>query len=145
MKSLILALSICSLAFGATLDQVMPKDVQKRTGVDKLSAKEQAALAEYITQVKEEHVPATAPSTIDSQDGQNPDAPKLSMRENLQGGKLLKLSDGSIWQVDPNDLNISRIWLFPFDVEITQDPYSHAYPYKMKNLSTGTVINVRKL
>lgn len=142
MKFLIIALSICSLTFAASLDQVMPKDVQKSTGVDKLSKKEQEALADYISQLKEEHVPATAPSTVDSQ---NPDMPKLTMRENLQGGKLLKLSDGSIWQVDPNDLNISRIWLFPFDVEITQDPHSDAYPYKMKNLSTGTIINVRKL
>ncbi|MCH9613236.1 MAG: hypothetical protein SP1CHLAM54_02340 [Chlamydiia bacterium] len=139
------ALLLCSICFGAKLDKVMPKDIQKKTGVDKLSPREQAALADYIADIKEEHVAATSPTQTQRETQSTVKVQKLTMQENLQGGKLLKLSDGSIWQVNPSDLNISRIWLFPFEVEITRDPTSDSYPYMMKNLSTGTSVNVRKL
>ncbi|MBP9842204.1 MAG: hypothetical protein KBC64_07265 [Simkaniaceae bacterium] len=139
MKKVLLLLSATTALCAANLNDLMPADVQKTTGVNRLSEKEKAALAEWLsTQMN------------GSQSGGNvtpePESVERYLSENIQGGRVLRLSDNTMWEVSPDDITISRIWLFPFPVKIEVDEVTNpAYPYKFTNLRTGTTIHVKKL
>ncbi|MCB1110233.1 MAG: hypothetical protein KDK64_04575 [Chlamydiia bacterium] len=69
---------------------------------------------------------------------------QLTIDENLHGGKILVLSDGSTWEVAPQSLPISQSWIFPspLKVEKSKNP---AYPYKIIIIQTNTSILVRQI
>jgi len=70
--------------------------------------------------------------------------PELTIEENLYAGEVLKLSDGTIWQVAPDDQTISQIWLFSFPVKV--EPSGDAsYPYTIENENSKTKLLVRPL
>lgn len=140
----ILSLALLTTALSAaTLNELMPPEVQKQTGVDRLSEEQKKALADWIsTQMSQTQQNATTYSSTDTQ----PDSIERYLSENIQGGRVLRLSDNTMWEVNPDDVTISRIWLFPFPVKIEPDEVTNpAYPYKFTNLRTGTVIHVKKL
>ena len=68
----------------------------------------------------------------------------LTIDENLHGGKVIVLSDGSTWEVAPQDLNTSQSWILPtpLKVEKSNNP---SYPYKITTIATGTSILVRPI
>ena len=139
MRLVILCLAASSSLLGVSLDDLMPIEVQRETGVIRLSSQQKQALANWLeSRLAHQNVPP--PPT-------NEDASQieLSLSENIQGGKILKLTDGSMWEVDPNDVSISRIWLLPFPVKIEEDHSNVEFPYKFINLTTGSSVNVKKL
>ena len=65
---------------------------------------------------------------------------QLYLSENIQSGTQLRLSDGSLYEVMPEDRQKASFWLTPFQVKVEQtaDPN---YPYKITN--TITLVGVR--
>lgn len=69
---------------------------------------------------------------------------KLTLSQNINQGSVLVLSDGTYWEVKPEDRTISSLWLFPIAVELGQSGDS-LYPVSIKNRHTGSVISVKKI
>ena len=113
---------------------------KKKTGVDHLTEAQKAALTEWLSTQLGNNQQAATPPTSEA------DSVERYLSENIQGGRVLRLSDNTMWEVNPDDITISRIWLFPFPVKIEADQVANpAYPYKFTNLRTGTTIHVKKL
>jgi hypothetical protein len=60
----------------------------------------------------------------------------------LDDGNLIKLEDGSLWQVSPLDVIDSALWLPISDITIIEgnDP---SYPYKLVNTDDNEIVNAR--
>lgn len=68
----------------------------------------------------------------------------LLLEENLHGGRFLKLNNGTIWEVAPQDLQITEIWIFPFPLNLEKSN-NPTYPYYLVNLRSKTKVLVRPL
>ena len=66
----------------------------------------------------------------------------LHVTINMSGGKKLLLNDNSLWDIDPEDLEISRLWLSPFPMEITLGG-SDLYPYLIINISSQKKVKAK--
>ena len=61
----------------------------------------------------------------------------------LHNGKILKLSDGSIWKIAPQDINTSSVWILapPIEIKKNEDPKTNkAYPYRIINKTTDSCV-----
>lgn len=69
---------------------------------------------------------------------------ELTVEENLHGGKVLVLSDGSAWEVAPQDIKNSQLWILPspLKIEKSDDPI---YSYRITNMQTNSSILVRPI
>ncbi len=67
----------------------------------------------------------------------------LYLSYNLQNGTLLRLSAGSDWQINPQDDNVTSMWITPIEIAVipTTDP---DYPYTLKNVQTGEKVRAKK-
>ncbi|WP_194848045.1 hypothetical protein [Candidatus Neptunochlamydia vexilliferae] len=72
------------------------------------------------------------------------DAESLTVDENLHNGKVLILSDGSTWEVAPQDLPTSQTWIFPSPLKVEKNGTA-AFPYRITSLQTGSSILVRPI
>jgi hypothetical protein len=66
----------------------------------------------------------------------------LHLDINMKGGHRLLLNDSSVWDVDPEDIEISRLWLSPFPMEITKGG-SSLYPYLIINIQSQEKIKAK--
>lgn len=66
----------------------------------------------------------------------------LHITVNMSGGKKLLLNDDSLWDIDPEDLEISRLWLSPFPMKITLGG-SDLYPYLIINISSQKKVRAK--
>ena len=108
------------------LNDVMTPDEQKKTGIFQLSDMQKKELESWINQK------FTLKVT---------DKPKqVYLSENIQSGTELRLSDGSLYEVMPEDRQKASFWLTPFQVKIEQTADLN-YPYKIIN--TVTLVGVR--
>lgn len=69
---------------------------------------------------------------------------EIFLEENLNGGRILKLNNGTTWEVAPQDLPITEIWIFPFPLKLEKSNNA-AYPYYIVNLRSKTKVLVRPL
>lgn len=115
------------------LDDVMSKSVQEQTGVADLSPNQKKALEVWINDT----------FVLKNQSEQTPEPSHLYLSINLNNGQQLQLSDGSIWDVNPNNIPIASTWITPFPIVISQSP-NPAYPILLTNKNTGASIQVRK-
>lgn len=115
------------------LDQVMNKDVQQKTGVAKLTPNQRKALETWLNQnfdiktVKEETKEVA-----------------IFLSINIDGGKKLQLSDGSMWEVAPSDVAQSSSWVTPFPMQIVPSNDSN-YPFLLVNKISGLSVKARKI
>ena len=118
------------------LDTNMTEQDKKNTGIQKLSEQEKSSLQEWIDANYQKK--GSEPSATKSVKGINP-----TLSENLLNSQYLRLSDGTLWNVRPEDVPIAQAWITPVDVVVSQssNPF---YPYKLTNKVTGTSILVRK-
>lgn len=112
------------------LDEVMDKDEQKQTGIDRLNMRQKIALEDWLNKkfvLKKTH------SEKESE---------LSMSINIENGKRLQLSDNSVWEIAPHDVSTSSVWITPFPVKITSsnDPN---YPCLITNTISGASVRAR--
>jgi len=69
---------------------------------------------------------------------------ELLIEENLHGGKILKLNNGTTWEVAPQDVHITEIWIFPFPLKLEKSNNPN-YPYYLVNKRSKTKVLVRPL
>ncbi len=115
------------------LDEVMSKDVQQQTGVYNLSHLQKAALENWLNanfEVKTSKVKQTTPEVM------------LSI--NIEGGRKLQLSDNTLWEIDPNDVSQSSVWITPFPIRIVPSD-SAEYPFLLVNKTSGVSVKARKV
>lgn len=62
--------------------------------------------------------------------------------ENLDGGRQLRLSDGNLYDVDPEDVNIASVWVSP-STPLRMEDAGGNYPIRLRNVYTGSSIYVR--
>lgn len=138
------AVSICLLIQAALhaeemfLNDVMPKDVQKKTGVSDLSYKQRLALEKWINDTFVLKNPPEKKKVEET----------LYLSQNIDNGKVLELTDGSAWQVAPDDVERAAFWIIPFPLYFVDnnDPNDNdKYPKKIVNRNTGLGVKVRQL
>lgn len=68
-----------------------------------------------------------------------------SILENIDGGRIIVLDDGTKWLVDPVDTQFTGGWLGPAPVVIRKDrPEQEEYNYSMTNKWTDKTVRVQK-
>jgi len=108
------------------LNDVMTPEEQQKTGISQLSDMQKKELESWINQKFTLKVS---------------DKPKqIYLSENLQSGTQLRLSDGSLYEVMPEDRQKASFWLTPFQVKIEQTADLN-YPCKITN--TISLVSVR--
>ena len=112
-------LCFCSVCFGLNLDTLMSPDEKKETGYNTLSKQEKKKLNEWISK------------NLELQSKKESSA-SLSLNINIQSGTELILSDGSKWEVDPQDHATSSVWLTPIPLKLVPSK-SKEYPYLLIN------------
>jgi hypothetical protein len=116
----------------AVFDSGMSVQEMKETGVSRLSAKEKMALDTWIESNYSKKLVA-----------QNSSKKAPVLEENLKNGHMIRLSDNSLWEINPSDTPITQGWITPVEIIVTasKDP---AYPYNLKNSLTGSTVRARK-
>lgn len=71
-----------------------------------------------------------------------PEGSLLHLEINMKGGHRLLLNDHSAWDIDPEDLEISRLWLSPFPLKITLGG-SDLYPYLIINMQSQKKVKAK--
>lgn len=125
---------LMALVAMTSFSQQMTVEEEKETGVYYLTPLQRGALENWI----EKHCRLHCANQKESPNK------TLSLYTNLDGGRRLELSDGNIYEVSPEDLNISASWVtpFPLKIEMSHDP---DYPLLIVNTYTGRSVRVRKL
>jgi hypothetical protein len=132
-------IAIFALALAVTpLDSEMSDQDKQNTGLYKLSDKEKTALQQWIDAnfQKKSAMGGTAATQ-----GVKGGTPTLS--ENLLNSQYLRLSDGSLWNVRPEDVPIAQSWITPAEIVVSQST-SAFYPYKLTNKVSGSSILARR-
>ncbi len=114
------------------LDEVMSKEDQKKTGVDKLNKNQKIALEIWLDQ--------NFTPKVKTQESEN----ELFLSINIDNGHKIQLSDNTIWEVSPDDVNTSSFWLTPFAVKIipSGDP---KYPCLIVNKDSNVSVKARRI
>ncbi len=119
-----------AFAFSLDLDSMMTAQEKKITGYSSLTPEEKKHLNYWIS----EHF-TISPDTL----GHTP----LSLNINIDNGRELILSDGTHWDIAPEDQKISSLWLTPFPLEITPTD-SKEYPFLLHNLTTEEKVKAKE-
>lgn len=114
------------------LDEVMSPAEQKKTGVATLTYAQKAALEAWLNK------------NFVLKQKQQVQPVHLSLSINIEDGRQIQLSDGSTWDVDPQDYHISKTWLMPIPIEIKPSG-NRKYPDYLIDKNTQTKIRARKM
>jgi hypothetical protein len=128
-------LIISSLLAAEILDFDMTPDEKKRTGVGKLSDKQKSALQQWI----DNHYVRRDQPIANAAPKQRP-----TNSETIQNGKFVRLSDGTLWSIAPQDTAFTQSWITPVEIIVSQTGDSE-YPYKLTNTLTGTSVRAQKV
>jgi hypothetical protein len=66
-----------------------------------------------------------------------------TLQENLKNGSYIRLSDGSLWNIRPNDVPVTQGWITPVEIKVSLSD-DHQYPVKLTNTVTGSSVHARK-
>ena len=116
---------------GIRIEDVMTKEEQKKTGISKLNSEQKKELEAWLTQ---KFVLRTTTLPVSG----------VYLSENLDNGAHLRMSDGSLYEVAPENRNISSAWLLPFPlkVEMTQDL---TYPYLLIDPNSDERVRAKQI
>jgi len=114
------------------LDEVMTKEERQKTGVDRLTLAQKVELEAWLNK-----------NFVLKPKGEVKEK-QLSLSINIDNGQKLQLSDNSIWEIDPTDVQTSSIWIIPFPVKLvpSNDP---EYPCLIVNVNSGVSVKARKV
>jgi len=101
------------------LDSSMTSDEKQKTGYDFLTKEQKKQLNLWLTKN----------ATLVKK---NAEQAALSLDINIDGGRQLILSDGTKWEVAPEDRSISSLWLTPIPLKILPSG-SQEYPNVIMN------------
>lgn len=119
------------LAAALAFDANMTDEELKDTGLAKLTIQERTNLREWL----EEHY---ARKMI----AQNKNTPRVE--EVLKSGKFVRLTDKSLWEIDPQDTPITQSWITPSEIKV-EETEDRQYPYSLTNKLTGSTVKARKV
>ena len=122
-----------TLLTAQTLDFDMTKQEQKKTGIIKLRDTEKKALQNWIDNNYEHRKePIVKADPI-----QHP-----TLQETINNGRFIRLTDNSLWEINPKDTPITQSWVTPVEILVSQsgDP---DYPFKLTNSLTGSSVLAR--
>ena len=69
---------------------------------------------------------------------------RLYLSFNFDGGSTLELSDGSKWQINPEDTDKTSLWVLPAEIEISTSK-DVAYPNYLYNVNTKQQVKAKKM
>ena len=75
---------------------------------------------------------------------QENDPQQLYLSLNIGEGKYLQLSDGSTYEIAPEDRLFASYWITPFPLMISESGNTE-YPVRITNLNTGTMVNGKQI
>jgi len=116
-----------------SINELMSIEDQKRTGVIRLTQQQKMELAKWMV---EHHYNLSAES-----DESILYAPTVVL--NVSDGKIIELSDNSVWEIAPDDLAISQTWLGSIPVKISSST-NPSYPYLITNLRNQQSVKAKK-
>jgi len=120
------------------IDDMMTKEEQKKTGLYYLNHNQRRALEKWLN----DHVILKTAQTAPQEASKAPSGQKLFLSLNIQGGKQLQLSDGSVYEIAPSDINVASGWITPIPIEISQSGYPD-YPYLLTNKNTDGKVRAK--
>jgi hypothetical protein len=136
MRLLFLSILYAAASLGAQelllLDEIMSKEDQKKTGVIDLKPNQKIALENWLNKNCQCTGQAKSAKTE-----------ALFLAINVEGGKKIQLSDGSLWEIDPRDYSISATWLSPMPIKLAPS-YNRNFPMLLVNKNTGVSVKARR-
>ena len=139
MRRAVFALAFISIAISYShlhaqilLDEVMSNEDQKKTGVVNLTKDQKIALEAWIDQNFTLKAKPKAPET------------ELSLSINIDKGQKLQLSDNSLWEISPDDVSTSSVWLTPVPIKITPSGDLN-YPCLIIDQNSGISVKARRI
>lgn len=136
---MILALIAAFHIFAAeVLDTEMNAQDKKSTGIYKLTDKEKASLQQWIDAKYQKRKSSETSAAEPMVKGIHP-----TLSENLMNSQYLRLSDGTLWNVRPEDVPIAQAWITPVPIVVSQstNPF---FSYKLTNKISGSSVLARK-
>lgn len=130
----LLAAALLATAFDAD----MSVQEMRETGVAKLSAKEKLALGSWLES-------RYSKKTIAANTNATPKNTPAIIEENLKSGRFIRLSDRSLWEINPSDTPITQGWITPVEIKVDRDSDNANYPYTLTNSLTGSSVRARKV
>ena len=115
-----------------TFDSKMSEEELQTTGVSGLSIPEKKALNDWIEDHYEKKLVAK-----NKQKG-----PEL--QDNLKGGRYIRLTDNTLWMIDPCDTPITQSWVTQVVIEVRETSHE-TYPYLLTNSLTGSSVKAKKV
>ncbi len=119
------------IAAAIAFDAQMTDEEKEKTGIARLSFEERIALQDWIEERSSKKIVAQGKKT----------GPVL--QEVLKNGRYVRLSDNSLWEIDPNDTPITQSWITAVEVKVNLNTNSE-YPYNLTNTLTGSIVKARK-
>jgi hypothetical protein len=117
------------------LDHTMSGRERKKTGVYKLTDKEKSLLQSWInTHYEKREIPLEQEAT----------GKHAVLQENLCNSQFIRLSDQTLWKVDPENTPIAQGWITPVEIIVTRSKNTD-YPYQLTNSLTGSSIGAEKI
>lgn len=122
-----------AMILGLTLafDAEMTQEEKKKTGIARLSLEEKTALQEWIEEHHSKKILAQGKKT------------GPIVQEVLKNGRFVRLSDSSLWEIDPSDTPITQSWITAVEIKVSSNG-SGDYPYTLTNTLTGSSVKARK-
>jgi len=82
-------------------------------------------------------------SNIEKSTSKAKENPHPVIQESLQNGRYIRLSDNSLWEINPSDRPITQSWITP--VEIVAEPSDNTtYPFRLTNTLTKSSVLARR-
>ena len=118
-----IALTFFSATTVPSINEMMSIEDQRKTGVIRLKQFQKMELARWLVK----H------GFYDRHDKIEPKTPPLTITKNI--GTLVTLSDGSNWEIAPEDVHITKKWHLSDRIEVVKVK-NPLYPFKLVNRST---------
>jgi hypothetical protein len=68
---------------------------------------------------------------------------KPVIQETLSNGRFIRLSDNSLWEINPQDRPVTQSWITPVEI-ITSPGDNPDYPFVLTNSLTGSKVAARR-
>ena len=125
---------VFTLLAAQSFDYNMSSQEQKTTGIAKLNEPEKKSLQEWISKNYDRR------KELAKSDA----AGHPSIQESINNGKYIRLTDNSLWEIQPKDTPITQSWITPVEILITESDNPN-YPFKLTNSLTGSSVSARQV
>lgn len=115
-----------------SINDLMSIEDQNKTGVIRLNQKQKMELAKWL--VKHGYYDDLKSYEV---------LHAVTVSINIHNGKIIQLSDDSVWEIAPDDVVTSQSWLSAIPIKITKSK-NPQYPYILTNLLNNSFVKAKK-